>query len=237
MRNWIEINDMRSTFVKGLFINSIPPITKPAKRVNITTVDGMDGDILEDVGYEAYDKEFEVSMLPDGNIDDIIQFFDDEGKIMFSNEQGKYYRFKTIERIDFERLIRFRTATMIIHVQPFKYSDEVPKQYDTTGKTSIDVFNEGNIYSRPKLTITGSGVNTLQLNGTAVLIIDLTNDSSICIDTEKMEAYNPSTPSTLMNRKVIGDYRQFRLKYGKNTIAWTGGTISTIKTENTSRWI
>ena len=236
MRNWIEINDMRSTFVKGLFINQLPAITKPAKRVNITTVDGLDGDILEDVGYESYDKEFEVSMLPDGNIDDIIAFFNDEGKIAFSNEQGKYYRFKTIERIDFERLIRFRKATMVIHVQPFKYSDEVPNVFGTTGKTSIDVYNEGNIYSRPRLTITGSGSITLSLNGTAVFTIDLTNDSAICIDTEKLEAYNPTTPSVLMNRKVTGNYNKFRLKHGKNTISWSG-TISQIKTENTSRWI
>ena len=236
--NWVSINGLSSQNVKGLMINQLPSITKPAKRVNRLEIDGMDGDVVEDFGYEAYDKEFEVSMLPNGNINDIIEFFDSEGHIMFSNEFGKYYRFKIIDRIDFERLIRYRKATVVVHVQPFKYSDEVPQEQTfTLLDSSAELYNDGNIYSKPVIAIEGSGTVALSLNGNAVFTIDMTSDTKITIDTEKCEAYSTTTPSTLLNRKVTGNYDKFRLKQGKNTIAWTSGTITKITTERTSRWI
>ena len=234
--NWIEINGLSSQNVRGLMINQLPSITKPAKRVNRLEIEGMDGDVIEDYGYESYDKEFEVSMLPNGNINDIIAFFDAEGRIMFSNEQGKYYRFKVIDRIDFERLIRFRRATVVIHVQPFKYSDEIPQELNVTGKTSCEMFNDGNIASRPVISIEGTGDIELSLNGNLVFTIDMNNNSKITIDTEKCDAYDTTNPSVLLNRKVTGNYDKFRLHHGMNTVAWSG-TITKITTERTSRWI
>ena len=120
--NRITLNGMDSTLIKGLLISSLPPITKPAQRTNIEEIDGRDGDIVTKLGYSAYDKKMTIGLFGDFNIDDIIQYFDSEGTVIFSNEPDKYYRYQILQQIDFERLLRFRTATVVFHVQPFKFS-------------------------------------------------------------------------------------------------------------------
>ncbi len=120
--NYIVLNGVKSNTIKGLLIQSLPTISKPKIRTEVEEIDGRDGDIVTKLGYSAYDKEMSIGLYGDFNIDDVIQYFDSEGTVTFSNEPDKYYKYQITEQIDFERLIRFRTATVVFHVQPFKYS-------------------------------------------------------------------------------------------------------------------
>jgi predicted phage tail component-like protein len=129
MVNYIELNGEKSTSVKGLIIQSLPPITKPNMRTSNATIDGRDGDIVTKLGYAAYDKQLSIGLHGDFDIDDAIAFFDSEGEVVFGNEPDKYYRYQILEQIDFERLVRFRTAKVKMHVQPFKH-DAVDRTFD-----------------------------------------------------------------------------------------------------------
>lgn len=129
MVNYIELNGEKSTSVKGLIIQSLPPITKPKMRTSNATIDGRDGDVVTKLGYSAYDKQLSVGLHGDFDIDDAIAFFDSEGEVVFGNEPDKYYRYQIIDQIDFDRLVRFRTAKVKMHVQPFKY-DAVDRTFD-----------------------------------------------------------------------------------------------------------
>lgn len=120
--NYITLNGKKSTEIKGLLIQALPPITKPLIRTQIEEIDGRDGDIITKLGYSAYDKELSIGLFGNYNIDDVISFFDSEGTVIFSNEPDKFYYYQIIQQIDFEKLIRFKTATVIMHVQPFKYA-------------------------------------------------------------------------------------------------------------------
>lgn len=122
MNNYIILNGINSNTITGLIIQSLPPITKPLMRTNIETIDGKDGDIITKLGYSAYDKEFSIGLSYNYNVDDVIEFFNSEGTVIFSNEPTKYYKYTILDQIDFNRLIRFKTATVRMHVQPFKYS-------------------------------------------------------------------------------------------------------------------
>lgn len=129
MINYIELNGEKSTNVKGLIIQSLPPISKPKMRTSIATIDGRDGDVVTKLGYSAYDKQLSIGLHGDFDIDDAIAFFDSEGEVVFGNEPDKYYRYQILDEIDFERLVRFRTATVKMHVQPFKH-DAVDRTFD-----------------------------------------------------------------------------------------------------------
>lgn len=129
MINYIELNGEKSTSVKGLIIQSLPPISKPKMRTSNATIDGRDGDIVTKLGYAAYDKQLSIGLHGDFDIDDAIAFFDSEGEVVFGNEPDKYYRYQILDQIDFERLVRFRTAKVKMHVQPFKY-DAVDRTFD-----------------------------------------------------------------------------------------------------------
>lgn len=233
--DYIIINGKKSNLYNGLIITSLPPITKPKIRYNAEEIDGVDGDIINKLGYGAYDKTFEIGLSYNYNVDDVIEFLDTEGTIIFSNEPDKYYNFTTLNQIDFEKLLRFKKAKVTIHVQPFKYSTiESTKIYNfSSANQNLIIRNNGNIYSKPIITITGSGSVTMALNGIEVLTITLTDN--MVLDTQSQNAYDPETKDFL-NRYVIGDLKKLYLPVGKNTISWTGN-VTKVEIDFASRWI
>lgn len=237
IRPYIVLNNVSSRSIQGLLISELPPISKPQQRIQTETVDGRDGDIITPLGFAAYDKTVKISLTYDYDIDDIIDFFNSEGKVVFSNEPEKYYKYAIYKQIDFERLIRYKTAKVNFHVQPFKYSDtESTKTFNFTGSSgSLTIRNNGNYFSRPTIKITGSGDINLYINGVQLLNISLNTNETIIIDAEQMNALS-ADGSTLLNRRVIGDYDNIKLKIGSNTVSYNG-TVSRILIDNYSRWI
>lgn len=362
MRDYIILNGVSSSTISGLLIQNLPPISKPKIRTKVEEIDGRDGDIVTTLGYGAYDKEFEIGLYGNYDVDEIISYFNNQGTVTFSNEEDKYYNYQIIEQIDFEKLIRYRTATVKMHVQPFKYSltdrektfninnnllsfsnyskttngitveysngslsvsgtgtsateiklpisdltlesgsytlnalatgtnpsvcsirlinDSIDNSFGDTDITlvngstesinatltgsetynyihfsiesgtavnftldlqlvndnssgSISIRNAGNYFSRPVLTITGTGTIGLYLNDLQLFSINMGSYTSITIDTNNMNAYNGNT---LLNRYVTGNYDNFKLDVGNNTISWSG-TITQIEISNYSRWL
>lgn len=237
MRNYIILNGINSNTLTGLLISKLPPITKPKQRTQTEEIDGRDGDIVTTLGYGAYDKTIDIGLYGNFNIEDIMTYFNSKGTVTFSNEEDKYYNYQIVDQIDFDRLIRFRTAKVKMHVQPFKYSSvEGIRTFNITNQQQITINNSGNYTAKPLISITGSGTINLSVNGYEVLVIELGETATtITIDTANMEAYNQNT-SQLMNRSVTGDYDNLYLNAGNNTISWTG-TITQIQIQNYSRWL
>ena len=133
MRNYVIINGVNSLDIQGLAINNLPPITKPMIRTQREEIDGRDGDIVTELGYSAYDKQMEIGLYGKFDIDAIIKYFTGEGTIVFSNEEDKYYNFKILDQIDYEKLLKFKTAVVTFHCQPFKYPlEEEPVEAEIT---------------------------------------------------------------------------------------------------------
>lgn len=122
MRNYIILNGQNSNSISGLLIQSLAPISKPLMRTEIEEIDGRDGDITTKLGYSAYDKQITIGLYGNYDINEVIAYFNSEGTVIFSNEPDKYYNYQIAAQIDFERLVRYKTATVTMHCQPFKYS-------------------------------------------------------------------------------------------------------------------
>ena len=233
MRNYVIQNGIDSRYIKGLLIQELPPITKPLMRTSIEQIDGRDGDVITRLGYSAYDKKMKIGLFGDYDIDDIIPFFNSSGTVTFSNEPEKYYVYDILDAIDYERLVRFRTAEITYHVQPFKYSNIEKLKVFSNPTSDITIRNNGNYVSKPIIHIKGTGTINLSLNGVQLFSIDLRTTNSITIDTERLEAYNDDV---LMNRYVVGNYDKFVLKVGANSVSWDGA-LTYIAFEKLSRWI
>ena len=160
--NYCTINGKKSTLIKGLLIQSLPPISKPLIRTQVEEIDGRDGDIITPLGYSAYNKPMEIGLYGDYDIDDVIEYFNSEGTVTFSNEPDKYYEFQIIEQIDFERLIRYKTATVTFHVQPFKYSTVDDVMIFNNTLLTIPNYTE----TKNGITITAQG-GEITIEGTA----------------------------------------------------------------------
>lgn len=236
MRNYIELNGTSSNEINGLLIQELPPISKPRIRTQVDEINGRDGDIVTKLGFSAYDKTIQIGLYGDFDIDEVIQYFNSSGTVVFSNEVDKYYNYQILDQIDYERLLRYRTAEVKLHVQPFKYSAvESIKKFTSFTNNQITIRNNGNYIAKPVITITGNGTINLSLNNYQIFAIEMGDNSQITIDTNLMEAYDPSTQA-LLNRIVTGDYDKFNLNIGQNTISWSG-TITEIDIDNYSRWI
>lgn len=233
MRNYVIQNGLDSRYINGLLIQELPPITKPLMRTSIEQIDGRDGDVITRLGYSAYNKKMKIGLFGDYDIDEIIPFFNTSGTVTFSNEPERYYRYDILDAVDYERLMRFRTAEITYHVQPFKYSTIEKMKVFSNPTSAITVRNNGNYVSKPVIHIEGTGTINLSLNGVQLFRIDLSTSSAITIDTERLEAYNGDA---LMNRYVIGNYDKFVLKVGANSVSWDG-QLTNIAFEKLSRWI
>lgn len=168
MINYIELNGEKSANVKGLIIQALPPISKPKMRTSIETIDGRDGDVVTKLGYSAYDKEVSIGLHGDFDIDDAIAFFDSEGEVVFGNEPDKYYRYQILDEIDFERLLRFRTAKVKMHVQPFKY-DAVDRTFDIVNQF---LHVKDSAANRFGITVTSSD-GGIRVSGSATSDVDI----------------------------------------------------------------
>lgn len=249
MRNYVTINGVSSLTINGLYVKDLPPITKPLMRYTKEEIDGRDGDLITRLGYSAYDKELTIGLAGDYDINEVISFFNPTleelifipdvpqyATVTFSNEPEFFYRCEILEQIDFNALLKFKTATVKFHCQPFKYKSE----NIISGTTSLSVTNSGNIYSKPTIMLIGTGTIDISLNNSQVFSVECgENGSWIIIATEYLQAYEVGDNFTisLANRKVTGDYSTFKLPVGSNTITFSGGTISETSIQNYSRWI
>lgn len=230
--NYCILNGVDSRSITGLLIQSMPAISKPLIRTRLEEIDGRDGDIITKLGYSAYDREMLIGLRGNFDVDAVISYFNSEGIAIFSNELGKTYDYLIYNQIDFERLLRYRTATVSFHVQPFKHeANEI--ELSVPANTDYQVRNKGNIFSRPTITIYGSGTVTLSVNNSQILQINMGTAEYVTINAEEMNAYYGGV---LMNRNVIGDYDALRFNVGTNTIR-IAGTVTQATVEQYSRWI
>lgn len=230
--NYIIWNEKDSRDITGLLISELPPISKPNMRVSEITLDGVDGSTYEELGYESYNKPVRIGLRAGADVDKVIEYFTGEGKVIFSNEPQKYYVAKITGQIDFERLLRYKTATVNFRVQPFKYEYAEIERYSLDGSTSMIVENVGNYKSKPLITVRGSGEIKLSLNGNELLRYTFPDDEdTVVIDSEKQDAY---WGVYLKNRNMFGEFPIFEV--GSNEVAWEG-MVESVKITRYSRWL
>ena len=220
MINYIELNGEKSTSVKGMIIQSLPPISKPKMRTSIETIDGRDGDVVTKLGYSAYDKQVSIGLHGDFDIDDAIAFFDSEGEVVFGNEPDKYYRYQILDQIDFERLVRFRTANVKMHVQPFKH-DAVDRTFDIVNQF---LHVKDSTASKFGITVTSSN-DGIRVSGRA------TSDVDIEVPIESMSLHGSYTLTASASGSAAGC--ALRLIDGSPSMSF-GGSYMELKSDGDS---
>ena len=94
-----------SDSIKGLLICELPPITKPKMRTSITKIDGRDGDIIDELGYESYVKNIRIGLTRNYDLDMIMKYFTGKGDLVLSNESDKVYKCNIVDKVDYEKII------------------------------------------------------------------------------------------------------------------------------------
>ena len=239
MRNYIILNGQNSNSISGLLIQSLAPISKPLMRTEIEEIDGRDGDITTKLGYSAYDKQITIGLYGNYDINEVIAYFNSEGTVIFSNEPDKYYNYQIAAQIDFERLVRYKTATVTMHCQPFKYSATEGTEIFGASSNLVTIPD----FSRTTNGITVSVANnimTVSGKGSAATEFYVPIDTlSLAAGSYTMTAIGSGTAPEACSLRVIYDSPSSANSFGgnyvtlkNNTDVSLSATLSATKTYN-----
>ena len=230
MSNSIIFKGVNSGDINGLLVSELPAISRASRRTQTVKVDGMDGDVVDYLGYDPYKKELTIGLTRNFDIDEVINFFTGEGWAIFSNEPTKRYYVRFEDGFDLDRLVRFRKGKITMIVQPYK---KLVSEADVVGTASVTVENLGYEKSQPIITIEAAAAAelALTLDGDDIMNIVMPAEGEIVIDSEALNCYNSNADK---NQYVEGSF--IELTHGEHTIAVTGGaTALTVKPN--SRWL
>lgn len=222
--SYFIFKDISSENFPNLIVENLPPVTSPPQRFEILEVDGSSKVIISELGYKAYEKVINLGFR-NHDTREVENWLKGKGRLILSNELDKYYDAFVLEQIDYERILRFKKATVTFLVQPYKYATG---EEETTSRTLI---NQGNEECLPLMTIYGSGSVGVLVNG--VKQCDITIDGYVTLDGEEEEAYKDNLDNR-RNRVMIGKFPTF--KPGENTLTFTGN-VTNVKTLVRSRWL
>lgn len=223
--NYIIYNGINSKQFNSLIVNKLPEIVRPARKYNKVMVDGRDGAIYEDLGYEDSSRTIEISVRNYTEIDEILSWLTGEGYAVFSNEPDKKYYIRLYNAIGIEKLIRYGQASIRFICSPYKYLNE------EKSTTSLTVNNVGTVTAKPYMKIMGSGSTMLLIDGKEVCVLNI-EDDYLELDSESMEC---SRDGVLKNRKILGRFPEF--SPGEHIIGFQGGTVTMCETLVRSRFI
>lgn len=219
---------------KNVTVLKYPEIVKPTLRVETVKVPGRDGELTLSgtPSYEAVVLECECMVPSVDKISAAAAWLTGSGLLILGNDPNYAYDAQVIDEIRFEKILRghaHRRFTVPFLCHPFKRLSTV--ESDIVLTEAGNVTNPGNVTSRPKILVTGTGDITLLVGQ---LITDLTGlTDPIIIDSDIGMA--TSADGTLnASALVSGDWPM--LVPGNNAISWAG-TVTSITITPRWRWL
>jgi phage-related protein len=213
----------------NVVVNKLPTFKKPQRKTDIIQIEGKDGAEVIEYGYAPYTLSIKITLMDVSKIDDVIAWLDGEGVLISSEDSLRCVNARVIGEINYNRLMMLKEATVEFYIKnPFRYlATDIPQTITTFPST---ITNTGTVYSKPLLTIVGSGSVTLTING-VTFGYTFPLGESVTIDCESMDA---TYSGSLRNQYMSGYFPQ--LSVGSNAISKTGD-VTSIKFERYSRWL
>lgn len=218
----------------GIYIEKMPLIPSPQRRVSYISMPGRSSSLLFDEGvYE--DITLAVSCGIKGNAADNIGkikawlFGSGESDLVFSFYPDRKYIAQVVNRIDFEVVLRKISRFVIIfNCRPFQYSlNNLPF---TITSQNTNLINQGSIESEPIIEVYASGTVEILINEQKVSLENV--PQKLIINSVLQEVYDES----FNNQSILmqGDFPV--LAVGDNNISWSGNVQKLVITPNT-RWL
>lgn len=218
----------------GIYIETMPTIPSPERRVSFITMPGRHGTIrYDEKSYE--DITIAVSCGFVGNIMDKLQrikawlFESGESDLIFSFSPDKRYIAQVVNRIDFEfALSKIGSFIIVFHCRPFQYAVTNTPLIVTAKDTNY--INTGTVASEPIIDIYGSGDVAVKINDDTFSLANLISHATV--NSVLQEVYSASYQN--LNNTMSGEFPQFVV--GDNNITWEGNVERLVITPNT-RWL
>lgn len=202
-------------------------LAKAQQRVETTSIEGRDGDIIEFLGYSNIERPIKVQMLDSNKLDDILSWLNGSGVFEYQNRITNAYFYQAVEPI---RTSSIKVADLMFSRDPFWY-----KKDDEFVVVTDKIINSGNVYSKPIIRLEKGTSDVIELTIANVRFkYTFNNDETyVEIDCENMNAfYNGLMRNSLLE---IG-YDFPILNVGENSIIINSGDPA-IKVKRKDRWL
>lgn len=220
----------------GLWIQKLPSRIRPKEKYKTVDIPGRSGSLIllegEDV-YAPYDDEMVVVCPNTIPIDPVIEWLRGSSELVLSNDMDKARPARIVNEVTFERDGNsLLVGTIPFFFQPFRKS-RFPEQTDrvTFSGASKTVVNPGDVGSRPKVSITGSGNNTITFGTQAMSFTGISG--TIVVDCDAEIITKNGAIWTGSGTGSTGDF--WKIPTGSMTITQTGSM--TIVVDPGWRWL
>lgn len=212
-------NDIRCLDMGVLAVRR-PSIPSPQEDWLEHKIPGRDGVIMDKIKRLApIDVEIQLNFMTDPDkfaeqFRRVKRWLSGPGKLQFSDDLNWFYKVYRVNCSEIERgSRRIGTFSAVFRCDPYVYS-EIGDKYMSASDCLNNTFNE----CHPIYHVTASGSWTLTVNGNT-----FTGSGQTFIDTDTMTATDGN--GNIINTSVVGNYADFYLLEGSNTISISGGTL------------
>lgn len=161
-----------SCLLKGIRLQTAPEIIRPEERVTHVVIPGRAGELTQTEGTDIYNSYIQtLQMIVDSpeHLAEAEQWLRGDGYVTFSTQPGLMQRARVINSVTFTKLSKNLNrwgGDVQFYCEPLKQQlTESAVEITSNGAT---ITNPGDVVSRPKITITGSGDITIRIRTTAI---------------------------------------------------------------------
>lgn len=202
-------------------------IARAARKYEVTEIEGRDGAIFDELGYNYIERPILVQCLNINKIDDILAWLDGEGDLEYKGRKTKARFYAQLEP---KRNASIRIIDTIFIRDPFWH-----KVIDTYSIVTTSVSNQGNIASRPIIQLEkGTNSSTeLTIGGVRFTYNFPIGENYVEIDCDKKTVLYENLNR---DRNIEIGYQFPKLEIGNNTITVHSGD-AIIKVKRKERWL
>lgn len=188
---------------------------RAARVYEEVSIEGRDGSQFETLGYQNYEKSIEMYLRNPDKLDDVLMWLNGHGILEYDDRVTKCWFLSELSTEDMmSKAVKIKTK-MIRYPFWFKKDDEYIEVHD-------EIINEGNVYAKPLIKLTGSGEIDLSINDIR-FIYTFDEDNEVIIDCEEMtETYE----NIIKSRNMQIGFEYPVLFPGTNSIIIHSGTAS-----------
>lgn len=212
---------------KGIIITKMPPISKPAKRVEKIIIPGKNGVLHQDEGtYETVLIQIQCAVVEKCNIKEIVSWLNGTGELILSNDPDIFYNAHIINQIDYTSIVNLiHEFPLELELQPFSHSIEKYKKVYSTGNDHIFNIPDATATMLPYIKVVGSGQINLTINNETMILnvneyIEL--DCELLIAHKNFESADNAVSGNffkllpgLNEINILGDYTKLEIIYRK----------------------
>lgn len=216
---------------KGIRLQSMPPIIRPEERVNHVVIPGRAGELTVVEGEDIYNSYIQTITMIIDNAADVAaaeKWLRGDGYVSFSSQPTLKQRARVINSVTFikhSKNCNWWEGEVQFYCEPLK--EQITEEAVEVTSSGTTVNNPGDVVSRPRIKITGSGTITLTAGGKTLILTGVESGWYVDSDLQWVTDGN----GTPLQGVYTGDFPVFNP--GNNTMQYTG-SVSKLTIEG--RW-